>query len=35
MFPAEKKLREITLMVESKGDSLISTESFEEMRQFE
>ena len=35
LFPAEKKLREITLMVEARGKTLISTEAFEEMRQFE
>ena len=35
MFPAEKKIREITLMVEAYGDNLITTEAFEEMRQFE
>eukprot|EP00354_Favella_ehrenbergii_P011301 CAMPEP_0170457740 /NCGR_PEP_ID=MMETSP0123-20130129/4928_1 /TAXON_ID=182087 /ORGANISM="Favella ehrenbergii, Strain Fehren 1" /LENGTH=117 /DNA_ID=CAMNT_0010721627 /DNA_START=53 /DNA_END=406 /DNA_ORIENTATION=- len=37
LFPAEKKLREITLMVEAtdRTDSLITTAAFEEMRQFE
>ena len=32
LFPTGKKLRQLTLMVESRGDSLITTESFEEMR---
>lgn len=32
LFPSEKKIREITLMVEAMGGSLITTEAFEEMR---
>ena len=35
MFPIEMKTRQINLIVESKGDTLITKETFAEMIQFE
>lgn len=35
MFPQELKTRKINLIVESKGDTLLTVETFAEMKQFE